>query len=79
MKKVIRLTEGDLHRIVKESAKKVLNENLVNDDSKIVSAMNHLYDAIEEVYDILPNESQWVYEQIEKCINDICHSLSLRP
>ena len=75
----IGLTESDLHRIVKESAKKVLNEELVNDDSKIVSAMNHLYDAIKEVYGILPNESQWVYEQIEKCINDICHSLSLRP
>ena len=26
MKKVIRLTEGDLHRIVKESVKKVLKE-----------------------------------------------------
>ena len=26
MKKVIRLTEGDLHRIVKESVKRALNE-----------------------------------------------------
>ena len=26
MKKVIRLTEGDIHRIVKESVKRVLNE-----------------------------------------------------
>ena len=28
MKKIIRLTEGDLHKLVKESVKKILNEGL---------------------------------------------------
>ena len=35
-KKLIRLTEGDLHRIVKESVKKVLNEDNMNERYKIM-------------------------------------------
>ena len=37
MKKLIRLTEGDLHRIVKESVKRVLNESEFTNDEDIAS------------------------------------------
>ena len=30
MKKIVRLTEGDLHRIIKESVKRVIRENKLN-------------------------------------------------
>ena len=32
MKKIIRLTESDLHRLVKESTKRILNEMLYGDE-----------------------------------------------
>lgn len=32
-KKLVKLTEGDLHRIIKESAKKVLKETTIDNDS----------------------------------------------
>ena len=31
MKKVIRLTEGDLHKIIKESVKKIIKEGFEDD------------------------------------------------
>lgn len=31
MKKIIRLTESDLHRIVRESVKRVLKEDMINE------------------------------------------------
>jgi hypothetical protein len=78
MKKTVKLTERELKHMISESVRKALNEELINDDSNIVSAMNALFDAIKQTYGILPNEADWVYFQIEKCINDICHNLSLR-
>jgi hypothetical protein len=32
MKKIIRLTEGDLHRVIKASVRKILREDEINDD-----------------------------------------------
>ena len=40
MKKRVRLTEGDLHRIVKESVNRILKENV---------EYEHLYDKIQDV------------------------------
>lgn len=41
-KKLIRLTEGDLHRIVKESVNRILRENS-RGESKIIKEGGHLY------------------------------------
>ena len=35
-KQIIRLTEGDLHRIIKESIKRILNENELNNNMTIL-------------------------------------------
>ena len=42
-KQVIRLTESDLHNIIKESVKKVLNESMNPDQFVIVSAWDNRY------------------------------------
>lgn len=49
-KKLIRLTEGDLHRIVKESVKKILKEEEVNGQLFGLSKLQgrELYDSIDE-------------------------------
>lgn len=52
MKKVIRLTESDLHRIVKESVNKILNETMgaepgVQDD-QFTLAMDKLYTLLKD-------------------------------
>lgn len=43
MKKIIRLTEEDLHRIVKESVNKILKEGFVGQEDSFTIAMNKLY------------------------------------
>ena len=44
-KKLIRLTESDLHRIVKESTRKILNESCANDANfeKWKSVAQHIF------------------------------------
>jgi hypothetical protein len=42
-KKLIRLTESDLHRIVKESVNRVLRENKVRTNRKTIKESGHLY------------------------------------
>lgn len=44
MRKIVRLTEGDLHRIIKNSVKKIIREN--NDDA-IETAESDFYDYAE--------------------------------
>ena len=47
MKKVIRLTEGDLHRIIKESVNRILNESVEPNDSFSL-AMHKLYSLLKD-------------------------------
>ena len=46
MKKVIRLTESDLHRIVKESVKRVLREGVMDDASFNSTVIDKILDDI---------------------------------
>lgn len=49
-KKPIRLTEGDLHKIVKESVKKVLKEEFYGDDNHGENGEEYYEDTIEGEY-----------------------------
>ena len=75
MKRVVRLTEGDLHRIVKESVKRVLREeddiykrceqgynSLTNDVKYKVSA---LYSAMDKL------QSQGRFKEANECLSEI--------
>lgn len=59
-KKIIRLTEGDLHRIVNESVRKILNE-----DSFWTEGQAQMY---KELNDVLreKNPNAWRYLQAHK-------------
>jgi len=63
MKKIVRLTESDLHRIVKESAKRVLSEDGMNERNKIMclSALQNLVEdhGLQYVMLRLGNEIGW--------------------
>jgi len=41
MKKLIRLTESDLHRIVRESVKRILREDVLGNDWNIANVCNN--------------------------------------
>lgn len=47
MKRRIRLTEGDLHRVIKDSVNKVLKESL--DNSMLIDDKNRVFDAYKKL------------------------------
>ena len=47
MKKIVKLTEGDLHKIVKESVQKILKEAITGND-KFTIAMHKLYSLLKD-------------------------------
>lgn len=51
MKKLVRLTESDLHRIVKESVNRVLNEDEEHGGTDIQDVLNAIEDAIYSTVD----------------------------
>ena len=51
-KKLIRLTESDLHKIVNESVQKILRETEMHDE---VQALGRVYKLIEEILSIVEN------------------------
>jgi 16S rRNA U1498 N3-methylase RsmE len=63
MKQIVRLTEGDLHRIVKESVKKILKE--------------YNYDAVRSVYELIIKASMLCQQgDIEGAVNILVGSES---
>ena len=48
-KKLIRLTESDLHRIVKESVKKILKESRLKSNLNLIPSLNNSYGLIEHM------------------------------
>ena len=76
-KKLIRLTESDLHRIVKESVNKVLNEE---DGGKFTPpfTIDAPYQSDNRNYTnrygtgSLPNDLNIIGVEVEDCINHIC-------
>jgi len=58
MKKIIRLTEGDLHRIVKESVNRILNETIptkVASKEDAIDYINGVFDMCEELKEMGSN------------------------
>lgn len=56
----IRLTEGDLHRIVKESVKKVINESRYS--SEVENELSNIYQAAQRLVNILGDTQGDGYE-----------------
>jgi hypothetical protein len=62
MKQTIRLTESDLHKIIKESIKNVLKENYSsNYDELIKDEMHRLYELEQKV-------PQWIQSEIHSMV-----------
>lgn len=51
MKKIIKLTESDLHKIVKESVDKVINEGIDYNGEDAYDEIDHYMQKINDVYD----------------------------
>ena len=49
-KKLIRLTEGDLHRMVKESVKRVLNEHISSKEDFVIKYINDMTENGDAIY-----------------------------
>ena len=69
-KKLIRLTESDLHRIVKESVQRILRENRVNEILNFYPSKDHTdniedYDKIDKYErDRLHDEGEFAQDQL---------------
>ena len=61
MKKLVRLTESDLHRIVKESVKKIVNEEFNHD--QYVQLVQGAYDKVAEASDLIRKASSMVQSE----------------
>jgi hypothetical protein len=64
MKQIIKLTESDLHRIVKESVKRILNDSVLENDSFSV-AINRLYTLVGDCAgndDIRESIAGWLFD-----------------
>ena len=79
MKKIVRLTESDLHRIVKKSVNKVLNENLdATEEVMMDEACTSLLNAINNLTNKYGRKGNYefarltekLYQDINKAIND---------
>lgn len=68
MKKIIRLTESDLHKIVKESVKKILKEG-VPDPSDFLD-QDPYYDEEENEDDPLDDYNNWRLENLDDLEDD---------
>ncbi len=78
MKKVIRLTESDLHRIVKESAKKIITE--MNDDifgrvEGLKNSVNGLEQSLRVGYDGSEEATMYYLDQIQGYVRTIYNEL----
>ena len=51
MKKIIKLTESDLHKIVKESVNKIINEGIDYNGEDAYDEIDHYMQKINDVYD----------------------------
>lgn len=58
-KKLIRLTEGDLHRIVKVSVKRVLRENKVRTNRRTIKESGHLYGHYDDGTPFTNSKDMW--------------------
>jgi hypothetical protein len=58
-KKLIRLTESDLHRIVKESVKRVLRENKVRTNRRTIKESGHLYGHFDDGTPFTNSKDTW--------------------
>ena len=74
-KRLIRLTENDLHRIVKESVKKVINEgNTTETYEKLWSAWSNIKEVLNK--DPMFSQSQGMMSSSQKAIADILREAS---
>ena len=78
MKKVIRLTESDLHRIVKESTKKIITE--MNDDifgrvEGLKNSVNGLEQSLRGGYDGSEEATMYYLDQIQAYVRTIYNEL----
>ncbi len=73
-KKLIRLTEGDLHRIVKKTANKILRETLEpaypgSNSTDVSEIAGQLYDRIDDCFLRDRGDGDWDYE-IEQAVQE---------
>lgn len=72
-KKLIRLTESDLHRIVKESVNRVLNESYYNSsDSRFNNLASRLMEYLKDWFICVPEE-----DEIKNELNETLHTLDI--
>ena len=75
----IRLSEQDLHRVIKESIKRIIREEKVwHNNSELVTAFNNLFDTINNVYHLSSEEHRYVSDSLSKWMEQICNDLNLR-
>ena len=78
-KKIIRLTESDLHRIIKESVQRILNEGSNNYDLiREVLFNGCFYNLKNDGYDIgvgygCGNQKEFYYPNSERCEHSYCY------
>ena len=61
-KKLVRLTEGDLHRIIKESVNRVLNEGNYYEYEEIIDVLNEKFDELKRaIYEL----QEWYLNNVE--------------
>ena len=78
MKKLIRLTEGDLHIFVKESVDKILKE-VISLDEKTKAMQEEITKKASEILDEIPNDVDYTKElldEFDKCVNGDTDSFS---
>ena len=69
MKQIIRLTEGDLHRIVKESVKKILREDVGNEYRGVFLPFGCDIEKWRQNIDICLDEKGWSVDEVQNAID----------
>ena len=59
MKRIIRLTESDLHNIIKESVSKLLREDVLGDDWRETESPYNNYEPFEDQLDGVEDNHDW--------------------
>jgi len=76
MKQVMKINKHDLHTIIKESVKRILNENVDNNlVNKLIMNGQAVYEKGTPEYDILSNMSDWDFSVISCEMEDRGYNL----
>jgi Zn-dependent M16 (insulinase) family peptidase len=75
-KQIIRLTESDLHRIVKNSVKKVIKESYYEDRENVDEIIKQTYDNIDTLKSIMYQERNGGDEELARKISGFFDSIA---